>query len=103
MYAVMVTGGKQYKVSEGTRLRVEKLPVTVGEDVTFDSVVLLSKEDGVVMDAAALGSARVVAEVVAQGKAKKIRVFKKKRRKNYARTQGHRQRYTELRVREIHA
>jgi len=71
--------------------------------VELDQVRLLSKEDGLVVDPAALGSAKVVAEVTAQGRGKKVRVFKKKRRKNYMRQYGHRQSYTELVVRDIQA
>jgi len=103
MYAVLETGGKQYKVSEGDRLRVEKLPGTVGDEITFDSVRLLVKDDGIVMDAEQLGSAKVVAQVTAQDRAKKIRGFKKKRRKNYMRTYGHRQSYTEVKISSIQA
>lgn len=103
MYAVISTGGKQYKVAEGDRLRVEKLNAPVGETVEINQVKLVAKEDGIVLDAGALASAKVVAEVIEQGKAKKIRVFKKKRRKNYTRLHGHRQNYTELKIREIQA
>ena len=101
MYAVVETGGKQYKVTEGDTLRVEKLDASVGETVELDSVCMLAKDDGVVLEKDALASAKVVAEVVRQDRAKKIRVYKKKRRKGYERTQGHRQAYTEIRVREI--
>ena len=103
MYAVVVTGGKQYKVSEGDRLRVEKLNTPVGEQVELGEVCLLVKEDGIVAEPDALSSASVVAEVTAEGKRKKIKVFKKKRRKNYMRTYGHRQQYSEITIREIKA
>ena len=103
MYAVVVTGGKQYKVSEGDRLRVEKLDTPVGEKVALDKVCLLVKEDGIVAEPDALSGASVVAEVTAEGKRKKIKVFKKKRRKNYMRTYGHRQQYSEITIREIKA
>ena len=103
MYAVVTTGGKQYKVAQGDVLRVEKLDAGIGETVELDQVGLLVKEDGIVTDPQALSGAKVVAEVVDQDRAKKIRVFKYKRRKNYRRTRGHRQYYTELRIREIQA
>jgi large subunit ribosomal protein L21 len=103
MYAVVTTGGKQYKVAQGDVLRVEKLDAGIGETVELDQVGLLVKEDGIVTDPQTLSGAKVVAEVVDQDRAKKIRVFKYKRRKNYRRTRGHRQYYTELRIREIQA
>jgi len=103
MYAVVVTGGKQYKVAQGDRLRVERLDAAVGTSVDLDQVRLVSKDDGLIVDPAALNGAKVVAEVTAQGKGKKVRVFKKKRRKNYMRLQGHRQHYTELLIRDIQA
>jgi large subunit ribosomal protein L21 len=103
MYAVVTTGGKQIKVAEGDIVRVEKLNVPVGELVNLDKVCLVAKEDSLLVDPAALTDAKVVCEVLSEGRRKKIRVFKKKRRKNYARTYGHRQDYTELKVRQIEA
>ncbi|MCP4641720.1 MAG: 50S ribosomal protein L21 [bacterium] len=103
MYAVVTTGNKQYKVAEGDRLRVEKIDAVVGDTVELDNVALVAGEDGVVVDPAKLKDAKVVCQVMAQDRAKKIIVFKKKRRKNYARTQGHRQAFTELKVDKIQA
>jgi large subunit ribosomal protein L21 len=103
MYAVVNTGGKQVKVAQGDIVRVEKIDALVGDTVELDKVSLLAKDDGLVVDPAALESAKVVCEVMAQDRARKIRVFKKKRRKGYTRTAGHRQSFTELRVREISA
>ena len=103
MYAVVTTGGKQVRVAQGDVVRVEKLDALVGDLVELDKVSLLAKDDGLVVEPAALESAKVVCEVVSQGRGKKIRVFKKKRRKGYTKTAGHRQSYTELRVREISA
>lgn len=103
MYAVVNTGGKQYRVAPGDRLRVEKLDAEIGQTVELDKVSLIANGDSVVVDPQALASAKVVAEVLSQGRAKKIRVFKYKRRKNYRRTIGHRQSYTELAIREIQA
>ena len=103
MYAVLTTGGKQIKVSPGDHVRVEKLDAAVGDRVELDRIVLLGQEDGIVVDPKVLGKAKVLCDVIAQDRAKKIRVFKKKRRKNYARTYGHRQYFTEIMVREIKA
>jgi len=101
MYAVVKTGGKQIRVAAGDLVRVEKLDGTPGDRVELAEVCLLAKDDGLVVNPADLGTAKVVCQVVSQGRGKKIRVFKKKRRKNYIRTKGHRQSYTELRVQEI--
>ena len=101
MRAVMEAGGKQYRVAPGEIIDVERYPGAVGETVTFDKILLLQDEAGVTVDPAALENARVVGEVVGQGRAKKVIVFKKKRRKNYRRTQGHRQWYTRLKIAEI--
>jgi large subunit ribosomal protein L21 len=103
MYAVVVTGGKQIKVAEGDIVRVEKIAASLGDTINLDKVCLLAKDDGLVVDPSALASAKVVCEVLGEGRRKKIRVFKKKRRKNYVRTYGHRQDYTELKVRQIQA
>lgn len=103
MYAVVTTGGKQVRVSEGDIVQVERIDVPVGDLVTLYKVCLLVKDDGIVADPEALANAKVVCHVTAQGRRKKIRVFKMKRRKNYARTAGHRQAYTELKVTEIQA
>jgi large subunit ribosomal protein L21 len=103
MYAVVVTGGKQYKVAEGDRLRVEKLSTPVGEQVELGKVCLLVNESGIVAEPDALSGARVVAEVTDEGKRSKIKVFKKKRRKNYMRTYGHRQQFSEITIRAIKA
>ncbi len=101
MYAVLTTGGKQYKVTHGDVLRVEKLEAPVGESIEIGAVNLVAKDDGIVARKEDLENAKVVCDVLRQGRGKKIRVFKFKRRKGYKRTVGHRQDYTELRVREI--
>ena len=103
MYAVVTTGGKQIKVSQGDRVRVEKIDAPVGDTVELDQVNLVAKDDALVVDPKKLAKAKVVCEVVRQDRAKKITVFKMKRRKDYRRTQGHRQSYTELKVTEIQA
>jgi large subunit ribosomal protein L21 len=101
MYVVLKTGGKQLRVSEGDVIRVEKLEGNVGDTVEISDVKMIGKEDGPVFDPAALEAAKVVCEVTGQGRRKKIRVFKMKRRKNYHRTYGHRQCYTELKIQKI--
>ncbi|MBI2425590.1 MAG: 50S ribosomal protein L21 [Candidatus Hydrogenedentes bacterium] len=103
MYAVVFTGGKQYKVAEGDRLRVEKLDTPVGESVELTNVRMIAREDGLIVDPGALASAKVVALVLDQDKRKKVRIFKKKRRKGYQRTNGHRQPFTELKITQIQA
>ena len=97
MYAVIRTGGKQYRVSEGQTLRVEKLTGKAGDKITFSEVLLLGGDAPKVGQPFVKG-AQVAAEIVGEGKGKKIVVFKFKRRKNYRRKNGHRQPYTELRV-----
>jgi large subunit ribosomal protein L21 len=101
MYAVVKTGGKQVKLAKGDLVRVEKIDAPVGDTVELDQIALLAKDDGIVVDPKALASARVVCQVMNQDRAKKIKVFKYKRRKNYHRTYGHRQSYTELKVKDI--
>lgn len=101
MYAVVTSGGKQYKVQPGDTLRVEKLEAEVGSTVELDPVHLLAKDDAIIVDPRDLASVKVVAKVTQQGRGKKIRVFKYKKRKNYHRTYGHRQDFTELMIREI--
>ena len=103
MYAVVRTGGKQVKVAEGDVIRVEKIEALVGDRIELSEISLVAKDDGLVVDPGALADAKVVCAVLDQDRAKKIRVFKKKRRKGYVRTQGHRQSYTELRVEQISA
>ena len=102
MYAIIKTGGKQYKVAEGDTIRVEKLKAEVGDTVTFDDVKLLAK-DGTVVDKKKLESVKVEGTVTGQEKAKKIVVLKFKRRKGYKRKQGHRQKLTRLQITKIEA
>jgi large subunit ribosomal protein L21 len=103
MYAVIKTGGKQYKVAEGDTIRIEKLSAEVGDTVTFDDVKLVAKEKGAIIDPKELESVKVEGTVLAQEKAKKIIVLKFKRRKGYKRKQGHRQRVTKLQITKIKA
>jgi large subunit ribosomal protein L21 len=102
MYAVIKTGGKQYRVSAGDRLRVEKLEGAVGETVKFAEVLMLGGET-VSIGTPLVSGANVSAEIVQQGLGKKIIVFKMRRRKRYRNKNGHRQPFTELRVTGINA
>ncbi len=101
MYAVVASGGKQYKVREGDVLRVEKLPVEVGGPVTFDKVLLYSDGENLRIGTPDLDNAKVSGHVVEQGKARKIIVFKFKRRKGYRRKLGHRQTFTAVKIDNI--
>ena len=103
MYAVIVTGGKQYKVSEGDTLFIEKLDVEEGAAVTFDQVLIAGEGDDVKVGAPVVEGATVEAKVVKNGKAKKIYVFKMKRKKNERTKKGHRQPYTKVEITKINA
>jgi large subunit ribosomal protein L21 len=103
MYAVVNTGGKQYKVQKGETLRIEKIPGEVGSQVTFDKVLMVADGENVRVGQPLLEKAAVMASIVEQDKAKKIIIFKYKRRKRYRRKQGHRQPYTAIRIDGIEA
>lgn len=102
MYAVIKTGGKQYRVSEGDRLRVEKIAGEKGDTVDFGEVLMLGG-DKVSVGSPLVSGAKVSAEIIGQGLGKKIVVFKMRRRKRYRRKNGHRQPFTELRIKGISA
>ncbi|MDN5325673.1 MAG: large subunit ribosomal protein [Moorella sp. (in: firmicutes)] len=101
MYAIIMTGGKQYRVSEGDTLRVEKLPAEVGEKVVLDKVLAVGEGADLKVGNPYVEGAKVTASVQAQDKAPKIIVFKYKPKKNYRRKQGHRQPYTQLKIEKI--
>lgn len=101
MYAIIETGGKQYKVSEGDVIYVEKLNASEGEEVTFDKVLAVAKEGGLVVGAPLVSGASVSGKVEKHGKEAKIIVFKYKPKKNYRRKQGHRQPYTKVTISKI--
>ncbi len=103
MYAVVASGGKQYKVQEGDVLKVEKLDGNIGEDVSFDKVLMFSDGENVMVGQPLLDQVAVNGQIVEQGKLKKIIVFKYKRRKRYRRTQGHRQAFTAVKIESIKA
>ena len=103
MYAVITTGGKQYRVSEGSVLRIEKLEAAEGSDVEFDQVLLVGQGADVKVGAPLVAGAKVTATVQAHGKGDKVRIVKFRRRKHYLRQKGHRQPYTEVKVTGISA
>lgn len=100
MYAVVETGGKQYRVSPGDIVRIEKIDKPVGEKIELDKVLLVHGDDNLSVGET-LKDAKVIGEVAAQGRERKVIIFKKKRRKGYQRTKGHRQYYTSVKITEI--
>ena len=101
MYAVIKSGGKQYRVASGEKVRVELLSAEVGAAVSFDEVVLVGEGDSIKIGAPLVSGAKVNATVLAHGRGDKVKIFKLRRRKHYQKTQGHRQSYTEVRVDDI--
>ncbi len=101
MYAVIQTGGKQYRVEPGSTVRVEKLAGDQGDAVEFNEIVMLSSEGEVKVGKPLVEGAKVTGEIVAQGRGDKVLVFKFKRRKNYKRKQGHRQDFTTVKINEV--
>jgi len=101
MYAIIKTGGKQYRVQAGEQVRVEALAAEVGATVSLEEVLLVGTGDGVKVGAPMVSGAKVKATVVSHGRGDKVKIFKLRRRKHYQRTQGHRQSYTELRIDDI--
>lgn len=101
LYAIIKTGGKQYKVQEGEVLKLEKLSADIGETVEFDQVLALKTEDELKVGTPYVEGARVQGKVLGQGKGKKITVFKYKPKKNYRKKQGHRQPFTSVRIEKI--
>jgi len=103
MYAVVNTGGKQYKVQKGETLRIEKIPGEVGSSVTFDKILMVADGENIRVGQPVLENVAVQARIVEQDKAKKILIFKYKRRKRYRRKNGHRQPFTAIRIDGIEA
>jgi large subunit ribosomal protein L21 len=101
MYAIIRTGGKQYRVQSGEQVRVEALAAEVGATVSIDEVLVVGNGEDVKIGAPFVSGAKVTATVVSHGRADKVRIFKLRRRKHYQKTQGHRQAYTELRIDDI--
>ncbi|GMV43307.1 MAG: 50S ribosomal protein L21 [Myxococcales bacterium] len=102
MYAVIRTGGKQYRVAEGQWVDVEKLPYEVGADVQFDEVLLIADDGSTTVGRPFVAGAKVTGKVIRQDRAKKILVFKYRRRKNYRLRRGHRQYYTRVQITGVH-
>lgn len=103
MYAIIKTGGKQYKVQQGDTIFIEKLPAAEGDTVTFDKVLAVGGDDGMKVGAPFVDGATVEAAVAKNGKGKKIIIFKYKPKKGYRRKQGHRQPYTKVEIMKINA
>ncbi len=103
MYAVFKTGGQQFKVEQGTTLKVEKLEVEPGKSITFDEVLMVADGDKVQVGAPTVAKATVVAKVVSQGKGKKVHILKFRRRKHSMKQQGHRQLFTEIEITKINS
>jgi len=101
MYAVIKSGGKQYRVESGKQVRVETLAADVGSAVAFEEVLLVGSGQGVKVGAPLVSGASVKATVVAHGRGDKVKIFKLRRRKHFQKTQGHRQNYTEVRIDDI--
>ena len=101
MYAVIKTGGKQYKVAPGEKLKIESLTADVGSTVSFDQVLMIADGDTQKFGAPIVAGGKVTAEVVKHGRGDKIRIIKHRRRKNSHKEQGHRQNYTEIQIKEI--
>jgi large subunit ribosomal protein L21 len=98
MYAVIKTGGKQYRVSAGEKLKVEQIPADIGSEIVLDQVLLVSSGEDITMGTPLVSGAAVTAKVVSHGRGDKVRIYKMRRRKHYRKSQGHRQNYTEIEI-----
>ena len=103
MYAVIKTGGKQYRVAAGETIKVERLAAEVGHDVKIDQVVAIGNGADLVVGAPLVAGASVVASVVGHGRHPKVRIFKMRKRKHYRKSQGHRQSFTEIKISAVHS
>jgi large subunit ribosomal protein L21 len=101
MYAVIKTGGKQYRVAPGEKIKIEQIPADVGAQIVLDQVLMVADGDAVKLGNPLVSGAKVSATVIAHGRGTKVKIFKMRRRKHYQKTQGHRQNYTEIRVDSI--
>ena len=101
MYAVIKSGGKQYKVAAGEKLKIEQITTQVGEKISLDQVLMVSQGDKVSVGAPLVNGAVVSATVLGHGRADKVKIFKMRRRKHYQKRQGHRQNFTEVMIDEI--
>src|SRR5271169_3626279 len=98
MYAVIKTGGKQYRVASGEKLKIEQIPANIGAEIVLDQVLLVADGDNLKMGRPLVTGASVQAKVLAQGRHDKVRIFKLRRRKHYQKHQGHRQNFTEIEI-----
>ncbi|MBB1592517.1 MULTISPECIES: 50S ribosomal protein L21 [Achromobacter] len=103
MYAVVKTGGKQYRVAAGEKLKIEQIPADIGQEITLDQVLSVGEGDQLKVGTPLVPGAVVKATVLAQGRHDKVKIFKMRRRKHYQKRQGHRQNYTEIRIEAITA
>ncbi len=103
MYAVIKTGGKQYRVANGEKLKVEQIPADIGQEIILDQVLMVGEGSEVKVGAPLVVGASVTVKVVSHGRADKVKIFKLRRRKHYQKHQGHRQNYTEIEVSAINA
>jgi len=101
MYAVVKTGGKQYRVSPGEKLKVEQIPADIGSEIVLDQVLMVADGDIVTLGTPVVAGTSVKAKVLSHGRGKKVTIFKMRRRKHYQKHQGHRQNYTELEIQSI--
>ncbi len=101
MYAILETGGKQYRVAKGDTIKIELLPQEIGEKVNLNRVLMVNQDSVVTLGKPTIIGAKIEATVLAQGRGKKISIFKMRRRKHYKKSMGHRQYYTELRIDDI--
>ncbi|MHB1592317.1 MAG: 50S ribosomal protein L21 [Sulfuricella sp.] len=98
MYAVIKTGGKQYRVAPGEKLKIEQIPADIGSEIVLDQILMVADGEAVTVGTPLVSGATVKATVVAQGRGEKVQIFKMRRRKHYQKHQGHRQNYTEIRI-----
>lgn len=98
MYAVVKTGGKQYRVSAGEKIKVEQIPADIGSEIELNEVLMVADGEAVRLGSPLVAGASVKARVIGHGRGDKVRIFKLRRRKHYRRTQGHRQNYTEIEI-----
>ena len=103
MYAVIKTGGKQYRVAEGQKLKIEQIPADIGQEITLDQVLSVGEGEQLKVGTPLVNGASVKVTVLAQGRHDKVKIFKMRRRKHYQKRQGHRQNYTEVRIDAISA
>ena len=103
MYAVIKTGGKQYRIAAGQKLKIEQIPADIGQEITLDQVLSVGEGEQIQVGAPIVAGAVVKATVLAQGRHDKVKIFKMRRRKHYQKRQGHRQNYTEIRIESISA